>query len=431
MLAEDPLSPPDPETKLYHTVSTPPPIYIVDDKIDYRNLKYKSPTDHLQCPICQQPFIDPLTTICGHTFCKECIHECFKMAKDGSASRCPLDRTPLDASNPNELFPTPLIITNLIDDLKVYCLNHELGCEWSGSRWELEHHLVVDCDNSGVPCNGTRDDGKCQQIVERRHVSEGCCHRLFTCQFCKHQVCKITENEHLSNECLFNYQTCDLCLNDCIPKKNLDKHRDNCSHVGHLICQGRELGCKWVGGNETLKEIHEDGCALAQLSPNYCRLEEKVEGLVLENQLLQRQINKILDLIIQGKVTNLGYAETLETVEATSDAQLLCVNFELDRLKYQVNEKILPVINKQRPGEQELMMQKMMNENFVMREELNVQRMMVNSLRKQLQFMMFRGPRVMVPSPVERYGAMGYDETGEIWDSPLRSSLEERIGLKL
>ena len=52
-----------------------------NDSPDIRNAKYKSPTDHLNCPICQQPFINPLTTICGHTYCKECIYECFKMAK--------------------------------------------------------------------------------------------------------------------------------------------------------------------------------------------------------------------------------------------------------------------------------------------------------------------------------------------------------------
>lgn len=99
------------------------------DSPDIRNAKYKSPTDHLNCPICQQPFINPLTTICGHTYCKECIYECFKMAKSNSSSSsssrtdeltgyCPLDRTPLDGANINDLFPTPLIITNLIDELK-------------------------------------------------------------------------------------------------------------------------------------------------------------------------------------------------------------------------------------------------------------------------------------------------------------------------
>ena len=136
-----------------------------DDRPDIRGITYKSLTDHLNCPICQQPFINPLTTICGHTFCKECIYECFRMAKRNSRNsvtslnnnttedmtgNCPLDRTPLDAANINDLFPTPLIVTNLIDELKVYCLNKERGCEWVGTRWELEHHVTDSCGYTGI-----------------------------------------------------------------------------------------------------------------------------------------------------------------------------------------------------------------------------------------------------------------------------------------
>lgn len=150
-----------------------------DDRPDIRGITYKSLTDHLNCPICQQPFINPLTTICGHTFCKECIYECFRMAKGNNRSagstlnnsiseerkgNCPLDRTPLDAANINDLFPTPLIVTNLIDELKVYCLNKERGCEWIGTRWELEHHVTDTCGYTGVRCNGTRPE------IGRAHV---------------------------------------------------------------------------------------------------------------------------------------------------------------------------------------------------------------------------------------------------------------------
>ncbi|CAN3352843.1 hypothetical protein DICA4_A01926 [Diutina catenulata] len=488
------------------TIKNYPTSYNLDDKIDFRNVKYKSPTDHLNCPICQQPFIEPLTTVCGHTFCKECIQECFKMAKDGDTHKgsCPLDRTPLDATNINELFPTPLIITNLVDDLKVYCLNGERGCDWSGSRWELEHHVMIECGYTGVKCNGLRereppqkkkkrvkrekhkpDDSvdpqesaddtadaadpsseeaesdsesayeaaynafaaydldpptdyeptRCGLVVERKYLdnSEECVHRRFTCEFCKQELCKITEQWHLDHECLFNYQTCDLCFNDCIAKRNLEKHQQNCTRVGHLACPARTIGCSWVGGNETSLEIHQKSCALSQFLPSYTRLTEQVSGLTSENQFLQKQINKILDSIIQGKVTNLGYAEALETINSNSDAQqLLCLNFELDRLKYEVNEKIIPHINKHSGPEQESMISNMINDTFMMREDLNVQRMVINSLRKQLQFLMFsRGPRPMMGPPMAPT-AMGYDEmASELLDVSSRSSSEERFGLKL
>lgn len=31
--------------------------------------------DHFQCPICQELFIDPVTTPCGHNFCKTCLSQ--------------------------------------------------------------------------------------------------------------------------------------------------------------------------------------------------------------------------------------------------------------------------------------------------------------------------------------------------------------------
>ncbi|KAK6454995.1 uncharacterized protein RJT20DRAFT_54133 [Scheffersomyces xylosifermentans] len=451
-----------------------------ESRPDIRNVKYKSPTDHLHCPICQQPFIEPLTTICGHTFCKECIFECFKMSKSSRTGNgsdvlsgcCPLDRTPIDSANSNDLFPTPLLITNLIDDLKVYCLNSERGCDWSGSRWELEHHTVVDCGYTGVRCGGTRCDEEenedeiekeessnkviCDLIVERRFLSEegGCIHKIFQCDYCNHEVTKITEQEHLESECLFNYQTCELCSNDMIALKNLKKHQENCSKIGHIQCPAHEIGCKWVGSNQTSLEIHlqNNNCQLNSFLPFYQQMNAKVDSLQSENSFLQKQINKILDSIIQGKITNLGYNESIEEINKFKSIEdqdkLLYLNFEIDRLKFELNEKILPFMSNTKMSERETLINNLVNDNFMMKEDLNLQRVLINSLRKQLQFLLFtrngaRSGNFGASGILGGGGPMGtggpsstnvlhIDDLGnDIYDMPSRSSSEERLNLNL
>ncbi|KAG7191999.1 uncharacterized protein KQ657_002606 [Scheffersomyces spartinae] len=466
------------------------------DKPDIRNTKYKSPTDHLNCPICQQPFIEPMTTICGHTFCRECIMECFKMTSPGtnessSSSRgsCPLDRTPIDSDNSNDLFHTPLVIANMVDDLQVHCLNMDRGCVWIGARWELEHHAMVDCGYTGVVCNGVRlenrheeqkephdenagrDDAKdddvsgedeqieqelsdseiqdeiqvmteelsqssletppskCSLLVERRFIqdNEQCCHELFPCQYCEEPICHAIEETHLGSHCRLNYQTCDICENDTILQMNMATHKANCCHIRSFKCPANAIGCKWIGNNQTSLDIHmESDCPLNMFLPIYQNLSSKIETLESDNQFLQRQINRILNLVIQGKVTNLGYSDHIEEINKfeTSFEQnkMVHLNFEVERMKFELEEKVLPLIDKLRGShERENMLNNIISDNFMMKEDLNVQRMYINSLRKQLQFLLFARNRMLTQQPME------FDPS----DHLDYSSSEERLNLKL
>ncbi|CUM62952.1 uncharacterized protein PRCAT00000512001 [Priceomyces carsonii] len=416
-----------------------------NDRPDLRNAEYMSPTEHLNCPICQQPFFEPLTTVCGHTFCKDCIYECFKMSKrnqsEMSSGCCPLDRTPIDANDSNDLFPTPLVIVNLVDDLKVQCLNTERGCDWVGSRWELEHHVIADCGYTGVKCGGVRElddpsEGEevCEILVERRHLSDdnSCAHKLFQCEHCNLLLSKISENEHLSKDCLFNYQTCKLCGNDLIPLKNLEKHKDNCSKIGHMKCPAHEIGCEWVGTNQTSLEIHlqDNNCQLNQFLPFFKKMNGKVESLFNENQFLQKQINKILNLIIQGKITNLGYNESIEEINKSSRTEdvdsMIYLNYELERLKFEVDEKIIPFISENQPNERQPILNSLVNDNFILKEDLKIQRILINSLRKQVQFLLFNRGNIRT----NKFSSQ-LDDLSDMLDVPSRSSSEERLNLKL
>ena len=73
----------------------------------------------LVCAVCLDPFVEPLETSCGHTFCKQCIH-------DLTTNSCPQCRQIIDL---DEVVPPNRIITNILGQLKVYCPHKDEGCK--------------------------------------------------------------------------------------------------------------------------------------------------------------------------------------------------------------------------------------------------------------------------------------------------------------
>ena len=163
---------------------------------------------------------------------------------------------------------------------------------------------------------------------------------------------------------------------------------------------------------------------------------EKVNSLTLENEFLQKQINKILDSIIQGKITNLGYSESIEEIDKflsiEDQDKLMYLNFEVDRLKHEINERLIPFMNKSQVTEQENVVNNLINDNFMMREDMNMQRMMINSLRKQLQFLLFARNRNGVNGSGLMLSLLPTQDDQEMYEFAVsRNSSEERLNLKL
>lgn len=436
---------------------------------DLRNLQYDCTTDHLNCPVCQQPFLQPMTTLCGHTFCKECIMECLKIESTLEVSSkkgfCPLDRMPIDSMNVHDLFPTPLLVTNMVDDLIVICLNNERGCLWKGHRWEIENHVKNICGYTGVHCSGRRtisskvssnakgvqDDTQeitdtsnshlCNLLVERRFTEEydDCVHLIYDCPYCGSAISRVTEEEHLLEECDLNFTTCDLCCNDMIPYKCIEKHGENCRKAGRLFCPAQEIGCEWSGSNEPALEIHlqKGNCVFILLMPFLKKIETHLVEVESENAYLHKQIQHILDSIVQGRVTNLGYSESLEEIGTiTNDItrlqdqnRLLNLDYEIERLRSELDEKINPFIAREVTSisEQQTVLNGLVKDNYIMKDEINLQRALINSLRKQVQFYSLRN-RMQAFSGMTMSSL--FTEADDA-SSPSRSSSEDRINLKL
>ncbi|OWB62541.1 hypothetical protein B5S31_g2994 [[Candida] boidinii] len=484
--------------------------------IDLRGLTYVSAPDHLNCPICQSPFVNPYTTSCGHTFCMDCI---FETLRSPIGKRCPLDRTILhvnlddhedDENNINnnrdendsdnieelneqrnsqdtglneDLYPSPIIIANIVDDLHVYCINRDRGCDWIGSRWEIKIHAMNECPYTRFECGrnkSIRDEngviiGKqiCKELTQRRFLMESadadddeeedeeeaekqeneenenednksvndnestestddkdgppCPHEPIECTKCSKTITKATEEFHLENECTKNLKLCNGC-NLEFPIKIFEKHENYCEKV-YVKCPGNKYGCDWKGIREVLNTIHQNQCVFLKLSGYLNKQDDKIKELTNENKHLQSQLSIMLDSIVQGRMTNLGYALQIEEIEQNRtnsdlfnsyssnsgangrrrrggstaagggigsrsggnvldsliDEDYIHLVMEFGRLRTDV-EKI-------RPMSQELDLTKQIvtglgNDTGYLKDELNSQRLLMNSLRQQMQFMM-------------------------------------------
>uniref|UniRef100_A0A8C7EAY9 E3 ubiquitin-protein ligase LNX n=1 Tax=Nothoprocta perdicaria TaxID=30464 RepID=A0A8C7EAY9_NOTPE len=92
--------------------------------------------DDLICHICLQPLLQPLDTLCGHTFCTACLTN-FLAEKDF----CPMDRKLVILQSCRK---SSILVNKLLDKLMVSCPFAE-HCSEVVQRGDLEQHLHTQC----------------------------------------------------------------------------------------------------------------------------------------------------------------------------------------------------------------------------------------------------------------------------------------------
>ena len=88
--------------------------------------------EDLICSVCCNVFEDPVSTPCGHTFCRVCITETIR-----SNPKCPLDRVQVREIN---LSPN-ITVKNLLDKLMIKCTFQKDGCPHIMKWSDLETHV--------------------------------------------------------------------------------------------------------------------------------------------------------------------------------------------------------------------------------------------------------------------------------------------------
>ncbi|XP_058610644.1 E3 ubiquitin-protein ligase TRIM39-like isoform X2 [Onychostoma macrolepis] len=113
-------------------------------------------TEELRCSICLEVFTDPVTTPCGHNFCKICLNKCWNNSQTCSCPYCKETfkqrpdlkinttlRELVDHYKKKTPEKTTDVLCDICEERKLKALKSCLVCQSSYCETHLEHHLRV------------------------------------------------------------------------------------------------------------------------------------------------------------------------------------------------------------------------------------------------------------------------------------------------
>ena len=224
--------------------------------IDLSNLQYVDEwNNHLECGICLNPFVEPLTTPCNHTFCKECLARAVLDRRE-----CPKCRSP--RVHPVEMIFGPKVIENMVDDMKVRCPLRTRGCEQIISRSDVVDHVKHHCGYLLLACPSRQ----CAILIPRKDRHPKVCrHRMAECQHCKQFRCpKVDLAIHITEICPEYKVKCPDCAQR-FSRRLLRSHISTCPNA-MKPCMAKVYGCDFMGEAGACGE-HERACPLVKLTP--------------------------------------------------------------------------------------------------------------------------------------------------------------------
>ncbi|KAK9457284.1 hypothetical protein V1511DRAFT_493226 [Dipodascopsis uninucleata] len=330
------------------------------DTIDFRSLHYVLLNENLVCPICCSAFIDPCDTKCGHTFCSQCLHRALTLS-----AKCPVDRSAL---NQEDVYPSPKIISNMVNELLVHCPHSEEGCESVVERSLLAFHLKERCLFSMVEC----PLDQCTERIQRRFLlldPAKCFHEKVKCSYCDESI-KVYEQESHLDVCKTRTTKCTNCMKE-MPVAEVKEHQDECPEAT-INCFCKDYGCEWSGIRQKL-EAHTSSCIFQKFRPFMMTMEEKMSKLEIENKSLK---NKMNDMQSIGTIYNNSSSPMFDPDALHILAEHNRLRSELERLSEQLGEMEI---------RQSVML---MNESVRTKNEIQAIRSAVNGIRHQIHFLL-------------------------------------------
>ena len=96
-----------------------------------KHLFVEQPSENFFCPVMYGLLLQPhLTACCGKHLSEEAA-----MRIQGEGGACPMCKEPNLSTVLNKHF------LRQVNELRVFCLHEDRGCEWQGELSELEHHV--------------------------------------------------------------------------------------------------------------------------------------------------------------------------------------------------------------------------------------------------------------------------------------------------
>ncbi|KAK7884603.1 hypothetical protein WMY93_027726 [Mugilogobius chulae] len=244
--------------------------------------------DHLLCSICLEVFTDPVSTSCGHSFCKTCIYHHWDHSEEYQCPVCKEDFS----SRPQ---------------LKTNTFVSEMVCQFRQSEKEADYK-----ESAGPAETG---DVLCDVCSEPRLSA------LKSCLVCLASYCRTHLEPHRSTSRLQRHHLIH-------PVHNLEEricHEHDkplellCLREKKFIC----LQCNF---------LHHNGHTVMPLKEECERQQAELDGLVKQRR---QKIQKIQDSVkVNNKNADREMAEGLKVFSALKD----CVQRSLDQFKESITE---------------------------------------------------------------------------------------------
>ncbi|KAJ6246314.1 ring finger protein dg17-related [Anaeramoeba flamelloides] len=264
----------------------------------------KNIDETLICVVCNEPYQEPCTSACNHTFCKDCLLDLFQKDEE-----CPLC---------GEKFPTqetkeaPFEIQTQVEQLLVRCPNTLYGCEEQIPRCNYHDHLekciynIESCPNQG--CDTTyflrdRDKHKTFCLHQKSPCANGCglevtlleeeTHELvcpkakIKCEFCSEEIIREDLDHHLGTECVKSPIDCIHSKSGCkikISKEGMKKHLQVCHY--HKV-KGLSVFSQVSSSMFKIQQTEID-----HLQHEMEQLEELVSTLITDKEWIQLETGK-------------------------------------------------------------------------------------------------------------------------------------------
>lgn len=441
--------------------------------IDYRSLEYcgnELAMQHLMCPICQSVLVQPHTTECGHTFCKECLDkvqsafediDLHQPRQDGyladadlEALRalkfshrlpflCPIDRKVLKLEDTR---PAPFVISSMVDDLQVKCPNE--GCSFQDKRWLLSKHLETHCDFVLVPCGGplggtglsgvdlsdTDLSGTVTDDLERETTPDTTENGpLAYTRYCERQVLRKARRP---NRCVHVEIECPSGCGHTCAELALEEHLQECkqgeaSEQSELTnipsepirCIAHGFGCEFetTDKDPNLMETHQKSCIYSTIKQMNDGLCAKIEHANLENSTLRAEVERL------SRANAMMHDQQEETALTNSrikvnESEVAYVSLQCERLRRDV-ERLLATTDDSHLRQSEVFMREMSDEVALLRTGLN-------TVRNQLHFLLSERRMRSTYLPLQGYTAASStsssNETSSVSGRTSQGSLTSR-----
>ena len=198
----------------------------------------ETPPKDVYCPVTFGVLRKPHQTLCcGNHLSQEAV-----ATLEQNREPCPLCKKAL-STVPDKYFQ------RRVNQLRVCCLNKNLGCEWVGELGHLERHLSNDfkegdCQFVVVVCSYHCGGGFHRHQLEKHQTSD-CPSRPFTCQYCGHRdTHKMVTNEHWSVCEKYPLECPNKCGETEIDRQDLLRHLDETCPLQVIKCEFSYAGCK-------------------------------------------------------------------------------------------------------------------------------------------------------------------------------------------